>query len=264
MKNLSLDQIRDEYLNFFKNQGHLAEKSFSLIPKDDKSLLLIGAGMAPLKKFFTGELSAPSKRMTTCQKCIRTGDIDNVGKTDRHGTFFEMLGNFSFGDYFKKEAIHWAWTLLTEKFEIEPEKLWITVFKDDDEAFDLWVKEGQDPKRLVRLGKEDNFWELETGPSGPCTEIFYDRGESYGTLKNFDDGVENERLIEVWNLVFTQFDRKSKDEYEPLSHPNIDTGMGLERMACVMQGVHSIFDIKEIRSIIEEIERLSNKKYKEN
>ena len=264
MKNLSLDQIRDEYLNFFKNQGHLAEKSFSLIPKDDKSLLLIGAGMAPLKKFFTGELSAPSKRMTTCQKCIRTGDIDNVGKTDRHGTFFEMLGNFSFGDYFKKEAIHWAWTLLTEKFEIEPEKLWITVFKDDDEAFDLWVKEGQDPKRLVRLGKEDNFWELETGPSGPCTEIFYDRGEKYGTLKDFDDGVENERLIEVWNLVFTQFDRKSKDEYEPLSHPNIDTGMGLERMACVMQGVHSIFDIKEIRSIIEEIERLSNKKYKEN
>lgn len=264
MKHLSLDQIRDEYLNFFKNQGHLAEKSFSLIPKDDKSLLLIGAGMAPLKKFFTGELSAPSKRMTTCQKCIRTGDIDNVGKTDRHGTFFEMLGNFSFGDYFKKEAIHWAWTLLTEKFEIEPEKLWITVFKDDDEAFDLWVKEGQDPKRLVRLGKEDNFWELETGPSGPCTEIFYDRGEKYGTLKDFDDGVENERLIEVWNLVFTQFDRKSKDEYEPLSHPNIDTGMGLERMACVMQGVHSIFDIKEIRSIIEEIERLSNKKYKEN
>ena len=264
MKHLSLDQIRDEYLNFFKNQGHLAEKSFSLIPKDDKSLLLIGAGMAPLKKFFTGELSAPSKRMTTCQKCIRTGDIDNVGKTDRHGTFFEMLGNFSFGDYFKKEAIHWAWTLLTEKFEIEPEKLWITVFKDDDEAFDLWVKEGQDPKRLVRLGKDDNFWELETGPSGPCTEIFYDRGEKYGTLKDFDDGVENERLIEVWNLVFTQFDRKSKDEYEPLSHPNIDTGMGLERMACVMQGVHSIFDIKEIRSIIEEIERLSNKKYKEN
>ena len=264
MKHLSLDQIRDEYLNFFKNQGHLAEKSFSLIPKDDKSLLLIGAGMAPLKKFLTGELSAPSKRMTTCQKCIRTGDIDNVGKTDRHGTFFEMLGNFSFGDYFKKEAIHWAWTLLTEKFEIEPEKLWITVFKDDDEAFDLWVKEGQDPKRLVRLGKEDNFWELETGPSGPCTEIFYDRGEKYGTLKDFDDGVENERLIEVWNLVFTQFDRKSKDEYEPLSHPNIDTGMGLERMACVMQGVHSIFDIKEIRSIIEEIERLSNKKYKEN
>lgn len=264
MKHLSLDQIRDEYLNFFKNQGHLAEKSFSLIPKDDKSLLLIGAGMAPLKKFFTGELSAPSKRMTTCQKCIRTGDIDNVGKTDRHGTFFEMLGNFSFGDYFKKEAIHWAWTLLTEKFEIEPEKLWITVFKDDDEAFNLWVKEGQDPKRLVRLGKEDNFWELETGPSGPCTEIFYDRGEKYGTLKDFDDGVENERLIEVWNLVFTQFDRKSKDEYEPLSHPNIDTGMGLERMACVMQGVHSIFDIKEIRSIIEEIERLSNKKYKEN
>ena len=264
MKHLSLDQIRDEYLNFFKNQGHLAEKSFSLIPKDDKSLLLIGAGMAPLKKFFTGELSAPSKRMTTCQKCIRTGDIDNVGKTDRHGTFFEMLGNFSFGDYFKKEAIHWAWTLLTEKFEIEPEKLWITVFEDDDEAFDLWVKEGQDPKRLVRLGKEDNFWELETGPSGPCTEIFYDRGEKYGTLKDFDEGVENERLIEVWNLVFTQFDRKSKDEYEPLSHPNIDTGMGLERMACVMQGVHSIFDIKEIRSIIEEIERLSNKKYKEN
>lgn len=264
MKHLSLDQIRDEYLNFFKNQGHLAEKSFSLIPKDDKSLLLIGAGMAPLKKFFTGELSAPSKRMTTCQKCIRTGDIDNVGKTDRHGTFFEMLGNFSFGDYFKKEAIHWAWTLLTEVFEIEPEKLWITVFKDDDEAFNLWVKEGQDPKRLVRLGKEDNFWELETGPSGPCTEIFYDRGESYGTLKDFEDGVNNERLIEVWNLVFTQFDRISKDEYEPLSHPNIDTGMGLERMACVMQGVHSIFDIKEIRSIIEEIERLSNKKYKEN
>ena len=264
MKHLSLDEIRDEYLNFFKEQGHLAEKSFSLIPKDDKSLLLIGAGMAPLKKFFTGELSAPSKRMTTCQKCIRTGDIDNVGKTDRHGTFFEMLGNFSFGDYFKKEAIHWAWTLLTEVFEIEPEKLWITVFKDDDEAFDLWVKEGQDPKRLVRLGKEDNFWELETGPSGPCTEIFYDRGESYGTLKDFDDGVDNERLIEVWNLVFTQFDRKSKDEYEPLSHPNIDTGMGLERMACVMQGVHSIFDIKEIRSIIEEVERLSNKKYKTN
>ena len=264
MKHLSLDEIRDEYLKFFKEQGHLAEKSFSLIPKDDKSLLLIGAGMAPLKKFFTGELSAPSKRMTTCQKCIRTGDIDNVGKTDRHGTFFEMLGNFSFGDYFKKEAIHWAWTLLTQVFEIEPEKLWITIFKDDDEAFNLWVKEGQDPKRLVRLGKEDNFWELETGPSGPCTEIFYDRGESYGTLKDFDDGVNNERLIEVWNLVFTQFDRKSKDEYEPLSHPNIDTGMGLERMACVMQGVHSIFDIKEIRSIIEEIEKLSNKKYKEN
>ena len=261
MKHLSLDEIRDEYLNFFKNQGHLAEKSFSLIPKDDKSLLLIGAGMAPLKKFFTGELSAPSKRMTTCQKCIRTGDIDNVGKTDRHGTFFEMLGNFSFGDYFKKEAIHWAWTLLTEVFEIEPEKLWITVFKDDDEAFDLWVKEGQDPKRLVRLGKEDNFWELETGPSGPCTEIFYDRGESYGTLKDFNDGVDNERLIEVWNLVFTQFDRKSKDEYEPLSHPNIDTGMGLERIATVLQGTNNIFEIDAITEIINEIEKISGYKY---
>lgn len=264
MKKLGLHELRKEYLDFFESKGHLKEKSFSLIPKNDKSLLLIGAGMAPLKKFFTGELKAPKNRMTTCQKCIRTGDIDSVGKTDRHGTFFEMLGNFSFGDYFKKEAIAWAYEFLTQNLNIASEKLWVTVYKDDEDAYSLWKEIGIKEEQIIKLGKEDNFWELEVGPSGPCTEIFYDRGEKYGELLDFEQASRSERLIELWNLVFTQFDKQKNGEYIPLPHPNIDTGMGLERMTAVMEGVHSIFDISAMREIINKIEEISDKKYKEN
>lgn len=263
MKNLGLHEIRKEFLEFFKSKDHLILKSFPLIPKQDKSLLLIGAGMAPMKKYFTGELTPPKKRVSTCQKCIRTGDIENVGLTDRHATFFEMLGNFSFGDYFKHEAISWAWEFLTENLEIPKDKLWVTVFYEDEEAYKIWRDEIHVPEeRIVKMGKEDNFWELEVGPSGPCSEIYVDRGEEYGCGDpDCKPGCECDRFIEVWNLVFTQFDKDEKGVYHPLAHPNIDTGMGLERIATVLQNTNNIFEIDAIKNIIEKIEKLSNYKY---
>lgn len=266
MKKIGLHEIRKEYIDFFKSKNHLAAHSFSLVPKNDKSLLLIGAGMAPLKKYFTGEATPPRNRMVTCQKCIRTGDIENVGKTARHATFFEMLGNFSFGDYFKKEATAWAWEFLTVNLEIPKEKLWVTIYLDDDEAFDIWNKEVGVPKdRIVRLGKKDNFWELEVGPSGPCSEIYVDRGIEHGC--NHPDckpGCECDRFIEIWNLVFTQYDKDEKGVYNDLPNPNIDTGMGLERMAAVMEDVKTIFDIAAIKDIVKKVEEISNVKYESN
>lgn len=264
MKYLGLHDIRTEFLKFFESKGHFILPSFSLIPKNDKSLLLIGAGMAPMKKFFTGEEVPPAKRVTTCQKCIRTGDIDNVGLTDRHATFFEMLGNFSFGDYFKHEVIPWAWEFLTVNLEIPKEDLWVTVYKDDDEAFNIWKDViGIPEEKIIRLGKEDNFWELEVGPSGPCSEIYVDRGLEYGS-EDERPGGEGDRFIEVWNLVFTQFDKDEEGNYNPLSHPNIDTGMGLERIATVLQKTDNIFEIDAIKDIIGEISKLSGKKYGED
>ncbi len=264
MKNLGLQEIRSEFLRFFETKEHLVLPSFSLIPKNDNSLLLIGAGMAPMKKYFTGELTPPKKRVTTCQKCIRTGDIENVGKTDRHATFFEMLGNFSFGDYFKKEAISWAWEFLTEWMELDPDRLWATVFYDDHEAAEIWEKQIHMPKeRIIPMGREDNFWELEVGPSGPCSEIYYDRGPEHGCGDpDCKPGCECDRFIEVWNLVFTQFDKDKKGVYHPLAHPNIDTGMGLERIATVLQNTDNIFEVDSIRKIIDKIEDISGYKYK--
>ncbi len=266
MKQIGLHEIRREYLDFFKEKHHLVAPSFSLVPKNDKSLLLIGAGMAPLKQYFTGEKTPPSRKMATCQKCIRTGDIDNVGKTDRHATFFEMLGNFSFGDYFKKEAIEWAWEFLTERMEIKEEDLWVTVYLDDDEAFQLWEEHiGIAKEKIVRLGKEDNFWELEVGPSGPCSEIFVDRGLAYGCgNEDCKPGCDCDRFIEVWNLVFTQFDKDEKGVYHPLPNPNIDTGMGLERIAAVLEGADNIFEVAEVKKILKTVEKISNYKYGTN
>ena len=264
MKYLGLHDIRTEFLKFFESKGHLILPSFSLIPKNDKSLLLIGAGMAPMKKFFAGEEIPPAKRVTTCQKCIRTGDIDNVGLTDRHATFFEMLGNFSFGDYFKHEVIPWAWEFLTVNLEIPKEDLWVTVYKDDDEAFNIWKDViGIPEEKIIRLGKDDNFWELEVGPSGPCSEIYVDRGLEYGSVDERPGG-EGDRFIEVWNLVFTQFDKDEAGNYNPLSHPNIDTGMGLERIATVLQRTDNIFEIDAIKNIIGEISKVSGKNYGED
>lgn len=263
MENLELHDIREKFLKFFESKDHLVHPSYSLIPKDDKSLLLIGAGMAPLKKYFTNEETPPAKRMTTSQKCVRTGDIDNVGKTQRHLTFFEMLGNFSFGDYFKSEAIHWAWEFLTEVMKLEKERLWVSVYEKDDEAYRIWNEEiGLPEERIVRLGKEDNFWELEVGPSGPDSEIHYDKGAEFGCGRpDCKPGCDCDRFLEVWNLVFTQFDKDEHGEYHPLPHPNIDTGMGLERIACIMEGVESVYDIKAIRKIIDSVCEISNKKY---
>jgi len=266
LKNIGLHEIRKEYINFFKGKEHLALKSFSLVPKNDKSLLLINAGMAPLKPYFTGEKEPPSKRVTTCQKCIRTADIEKVGKTARHATFFEMLGNFSFGDYFKKEAIKWAWEFLTQVLEIPEEKLWVSVYEKDYEAYELWNKMiGVPEEKIVLLGKEDNFWELEVGPCGPCSEIYVDRGEKYGCGKETcKPGCDCDRYIEVWNLVFTQFDKDENGNYNPLKNPNIDTGMGLERMATVLEEVDSIFEVKEIKKILKVVEKESGKIYGED
>ena len=260
---IGMHEIRRQFLEFFRSKEHLVHPSYSLIPKDDKSLLLIGAGMAPLKKYFTNEATPPAKRMTTSQKCVRTGDIDNVGKTLRHLTFFEMLGNFSFGDYFKNEAISWAWEFLTEVMKLPKERLWVSVYLEDDEAYNIWKdKIGVPEERIVRLGKEDNFWELEVGPSGPCSEIHYDKGVEFGCgSPDCKPGCDCDRFLEVWNLVFTQFDKDKDGNYNPLPHPNIDTGMGLERIACVMENVESVYDISTIRKIIAEVERLSGKKY---
>lgn len=268
MRKLGMNELRKEYLNFFgSKKNHTVLKSFSLIPEDDESLLLINAGMAPLKKYFTGEKKMKNNRATSSQRCIRTGDIERVGITERHGTFFEMLGNFSFGDYFKREAIHWAYEFLTVNLEIDKNLLWVSVYENDDEAFDIWHDEiGIAKDRILRFGKEDNFWELEVGPCGPDSEIFVDRGieKAVDENDNKPGNDDSDRFMEVWNLVFTQFNKNSNKEYIPLAHPNIDTGMGLERMAMVLQNKDNIFEVDVNQNIIKEIEELSNKKYKEN
>ena len=251
MKPCGLNELRKKFLEFFESKEHLVMPSFSLVPRNDKSLLLINAGMAPLKPYFTGQEIPPRRRVATCQKCIRTGDIENVGKTARHGTFFEMLGNFSFGDYFKHEAIAWSWEFLTEVLEIPAERLYPSVYEEDDEAFEIWNKEiGIAPERIFRFGKEDNFWEHGAGPCGPCSEIYYDRGEKYGCGKpDCTVGCDCDRYIEVWNNVFTQFENDGEGHYEELENKNIDTGMGLERLAVIMQDVDSIFDVDTIKAI---------------
>ena len=268
MRKLGMNELRKEYLNFFgSKKNHTVLKSFSLIPEDDESLLLINAGMAPLKKYFTGEKKMKNNRATSSQRCIRTGDIERVGITERHGTFFEMLGNFSFGDYFKREAIHWAYEFLTVNLEIDKNLLWVSVYENDDEAFDIWHDEiGIAKDRILRFGKEDNFWELEVGPCGPDSEIFVDRGieKAVDENDNKPGNDDSDRFMEVWNLVFTQFNKNANKEYIPLAHPNIDTGMGLERMAMVLQNKDNIFEVDVNQNIIKEIEKLSNKKYKEN
>lgn len=245
MKNLSVNELREAFLKVFCWKKHNRLESFSLVPENDDSLLLINAGMAPLKDYFMGVKKMPNNRATSSQKCIRTADIDLVGKTSRHGTFFEMLGNFSFGDYFKRDAIKWAYEFITEVIEMDTDKLWVSVYKDDDEAYNIWKDEVKFPEeRIVRLGKEDNFWELEVGPCGPCSEIHIDRGEEYGCGK--DDckpGCDCDRFLEFWNLVFTQFNKTKDGEYIPLDHPNIDTGMGLERLALIVQGKENILKL---------------------
>ncbi|HHZ03169.1 MAG TPA: alanine--tRNA ligase [Tissierellia bacterium] len=263
LNRFSINNIRKEYLNFFKSKEHLTEQSYSLIPKNDKSLLLIGAGMAPLKKYFTGAEVPPSKRMATCQKCVRTGDIDNVGLTARHLTFFEMLGNFSFGDYFKEEAITWAWEFLTDVLKIDKDRLWVTVYLEDDEAEEIWHKiVGLPKEKIVRLGKEDNFWELEVGPSGPCSEIYYDTGDKRGCgSPDCKPGCDCNRYIEIWNLVFTQFDKDEEGIYHPLPNPNIDTGMGLERVAAVLQDKPTVFDVEPLVSIVKKVSEISSIPY---
>ena len=263
MKKMGCNEIRKSFTDFFESKGHYIGKSSSLIPKNDKSLLLINSGMAPLKNYFSGVEVPPKNRMSTVQKCIRTGDIENVGKTARHGTFFEMMGNFSFGDYFKEDAIKWAWEFVTKHLEIPEDKIWATVYLNDDEAHDLWLKYSSIPEeRIVRLGKDDNFWEIGLGPCGPCSELYYDRGEEYG-CDNPDckPGCDCDRYLEFWNLVFTQFDRQEDGSYPELAHKNIDTGMGLERIGCIMQGVDNIFEVDTIRAIIDEIEKISGVKY---
>ncbi len=262
MEFLSLNTIREKYLAFYETKGHLRLPSFSLVPQNDKSLLLINAGMAPLKSYFTGELTPPRKRVTTCQKCIRTPDIDRVGKTARHGTFFEMLGNFSFGDYFKSEAIPWAYEFLTKVMEIPEELLSVSVYLDDDEARDIWIKTGIPAERIYRMGKEDNFWEIGSGPCGPCSEIYFDRGIEHGCgSPDCKPGCDCDRFIEIWNIVFTQFDGDGNGNYERLEHPNIDTGMGLERLACVMQDVNNLFEVDTIRNVMLKACEMSGREY---
>ncbi|MBQ3465426.1 MAG: alanine--tRNA ligase [Firmicutes bacterium] len=266
MEKLGLNTLRELFLSYFEKQGHYRRESFSLIPEDDPSLLLIGAGMAPLKPYFAGIKTPPSKRMTTCQKCIRTGDIENVGYTDRHGTFFEMLGNFSFGDYFKKEAITWGWDFSTNVLKMPEDKLWVTIYENDEEAFDLWHNMiGLPEEKIVRLGKEDNFWEIGTGgPCGPCSEIYFDRGEEHGCGKpDCKPGCECDRYVEFWNLVFTQFNKEEDGSYTDLPNPNIDTGLGLERLACIMQETSCIFDVDTIRSVLRQVENVSGVEYKD-
>ena len=266
MKNYGVNELRKMFLDFFESKGHLVMNSFSLVPHNDKSLLLINAGMAPLKPYFTGAEIPPRRRVATCQKCIRTGDIENVGKTARHGTFFEMLGNFSFGDYFKKEAIGWSWEFLTEVVGLDPDRLYPSVYLDDDEAFDIWNKQIGVPKdRIFRFGKEDNFWEHGAGPCGPCSEIYYDRGEKYGCGKpTCTVGCDCDRYMEVWNNVFTQFENDGHGNYETLKQKNIDTGMGLERLAVVCQEVDSMFDIDTIRALRDRICQVCGKTYHES
>ena len=263
MKWTSLNDLREKYLSFFESKGHMRLKSFSLVPNNDKSLLLINSGMAPMKKYFTGEVTPPSKRVTTCQKCIRTPDLERVGHTARHGTYFEMLGNFSFGDYFKEQAIEWAWEFLTKVLEIPSDLLWPSVYEEDDEAYAIWRdKIGVPESHIVRLGKEDNFWEHGTGPCGPCSEIYFDRGEKYGCgSPDCKPGCDCDRYMEIWNNVFSQFNNMGDGTYTELEHKNIDTGMGLERLACVMQGVDNMFEVDTIRNILNKVCEMSGKEY---
>lgn len=265
MQYRGLNELREMYLSFFESKGHLRLPSFSLIPQNDASLLLINSGMAPMKPYFTGEQEPPRHRVTTCQKCIRTGDIENVGKTARHGTYFEMLGNFSFGDYFKREAIHWSWEFLTspEWVGIDPDRLYPSIYVDDDESFEIWNKEiGIPAERIFRFGKADNFWEHGSGPCGPCSEIYYDRGEEYGCHKpDCTVGCDCDRYMEVWNNVFSQFNNDGHGNYTELKQKNIDTGMGLERLACVVQGVGSLFEVDTVRNIMKHIERIAGVEY---
>ncbi len=262
----SLNDLREKYLSFFESKGHLRLPSFPLVPNNDKSLLLINSGMAPMKKFFTGEVEPPRKRVTTCQKCIRTPDLERVGHTARHGTFFEMLGNFSFGDYFKDQAIPWAWEFLTVTLEIPEEKLYPSIYEEDMEAFELWNKViGVPAERIIPLGKADNFWEHGTGPCGPCSEIYFDRGLKYGCGKpDCKPGCDCDRFMEIWNNVFTQFNSDGKGNYTELEHKNIDTGMGLERLACVMQDVDNMFEVDGVRKILNKVVEISGKVYGEN
>ena len=261
-----LNELREKYLHFFETKDHLRLGSFPLVPKDDPSLLLINSGMAPMKKWFLGQEEPPRHRVTTCQKCIRTPDIERVGITARHGTFFEMLGNFSFQDYFKEEVIPWAWEFLTKDLEIPAEKLYISVYLDDDEAYDIWTKKiGIPEDHMVRFGKEDNFWEHGSGPCGPCSEIYYDRGPEFGCGKpTCGVGCDCDRYMEIWNLVFSQFDSDGNGHYERLAKPNIDTGMGLERLACVMQGVGNLFEVDTVAAVLHHVEHIAGKTYKQN
>lgn len=266
MEKLGVNEIRERFLSFFESKGHLRLPSFSLVPQGDASLLLINSGMAPMKQWFQNPETAPRRRVTTCQRCIRTGDIENVGKTARHGTFFEMLGNFSFGDYFKHEVTPWAWEFLTKVMEIPEERLWVSVYEDDDEAKEIWINEvGVDPAHIVKLGKEDNFWEHGTGPCGPCSEIYFDRGEKYGCGKpTCGVGCDCDRFMEVWNLVFTQFDKDDDGNYNPLPNPNIDTGMGLERLAVVMQDVDNLFEVDTVQDVMRHICSITGLEYKKD
>ena len=263
MEKLGLNEIREKYLSFFESKGHLRLPSFPLVPKDDPSVLLINAGMTPLKPYFTGKETPPRKRVTTCQKCIRTPDIELVGHTARHGTFFEMLGNFSFGDYFKNEAISWAWEFITEVMHMPVDRLWVTIYQDDDEAFDIWTKKiGFPVERIVRMGKEDNFWEHGTGRSGPALRSTLTEGPEFSCGKpTCKFGCECDRYVEFWNLVFTQFDKDENGNYNRLPNPNIDTGMGLERLAVIMQGVNNLFEVDTIRNIMLAISGLTGVKY---
>ena len=266
MQYRGVNELRRMFLDFFESKGHLKMKSFSLVPHNDNSLLIINSGMAPLKPYFTGQEIPPRRRVTTCQKCIRTGDIENVGKTARHGTFFEMLGNFSFGDYFKREAIHWSWEFLTEVVGLDKDRLYPSIYLDDDEAFDIWNKEiGIAPERIFRFGKEDNFWEHGAGPCGPCSEIYYDRGEKYGCGKpGCTVGCDCDRYMEVWNNVFSQFNNDGKGNYSELEQKNIDTGMGLERLAVVVQDVDSIFDVDTLQALRNKVCEMAGVKYHED
>ena len=266
MQKYGVNELRRMFLEFFESKGHLAMKSFSLVPHNDKSLLLINSGMAPLKPYFTGQEIPPRRRVTTCQKCIRTGDIENVGKTARHGTFFEMLGNFSFGDYFKDEAIHWTWEFLTEVVGLDPDRLYPSIYQDDDEAFEIWNKEiGIPADRIFKFGKEDNFWEHGAGPCGPCSEVYYDRGEKYGCGQpGCTVGCECDRYMEIWNNVFTQFDNDGHNNYTELEQKNIDTGMGLERLACIVQDVDSMFDIDTLKALRDHVCNMAGVEYQED
>ena len=263
MQKYGVNELRRMFLEFFESKGHLAMKSFSLVPHNDKSLLLINSGMAPLKPYFTGQEIPPRKRVTTCQKCIRTGDIENVGKTARHGTFFEMLGNFSFGDYFKHDAIHWTWEFLTEVVSLDPDRLYPSVYLEDDEAWKIWNEEiGIAPERIFKFGKEDNFWEHGSGPCGPCSEVYYDRGEKYGCGRpDCTVGCECDRYMEIWNNVFTQFENDGHNNYTELEQKNIDTGMGLERLACIVQNVDSMFDIDTMKALRDHVCRITGVSY---
>ncbi len=264
MKWTGLNELREKFLSFYESKEHLRLPSYPLIPHGDKSLLLINSGMAPMKKFFLGQETPPRNRVTTCQKCIRTPDIERVGKTARHGTYFEMLGNFSFGNYFKHEATAWAWEFITKELELPIDRIWVSIFEDDDETRDIWVNEvGVDPSHIVRLGKEDNFWEIGSGPCGPCSEIYFDRGPEHGCgSPDCCVGCECDRFVEFWNLVFSQYNSDGNGNYEPMAHPNIDNGMGLERLACIMQEVDNLFEVDTVQNIMKHISRIAGVTYK--